>query len=407
MSSVSSGRMEAEKGWTRELLYQLVENVRVYAIFATGLDGNIATWNIGAELIFGFTAGEAIGMPAEVLFTPQDRAAGVPFAEMDIARERRYSEDERWHVRKDGSVFYASGIQTAIYDDRGELTGFIKIARDLTERLKFQEDLDKALGSADNDERTRELEDANEDLRRQVVDTKRSEEIRIALLRKIVSTQENERKRISREIHDNIGQQVTALQFKLVDLISASSDAPALGNRLREMQTVIDQIDSEVDFLAWELRPAVLDDLGLSAAVENFVVEWSEHFEIPAEFSDVNMSEKKLPQEIEINLYRIAQEALNNICKHASATQASVVLERSEGDVVLVIEDNGVGFSAEKGIVITENDRGLGLLGMKERAELVGGRLEIESSPGAGTTIFVRVPATFEGRDSTESIANV
>jgi signal transduction histidine kinase len=151
-----------------------------------------------------------------------------------------------------------------------------------------------------------------------------------------------------------------------------------------------------VDFLAWELRPSVLDDFGLTKALENYVREWSVHFQIPAEYQPRGLDGKRLLPEIEINLYRISQEALNNTFKHAKASNASVLLERRDSKIILIIEDDGIGFEPSKKKVLTGNDRGLGLVGMKERAELVGGAFEIESSPGSGTTIFVRVPVAFD-----------
>jgi signal transduction histidine kinase len=139
----------------------------------------------------------------------------------------------------------------------------------------------------------------------------------------------------------------------------------------------------------WELRPAGLDDLGLVVAVGNFVAEWSRIFGIVAEFHSRGLDDQRLTSETEINLYRIAQEALNNVYKHAQATAVSVILERRGNDVLLVIEDDGGGF-----IFPPPNSvpRGMGLLGMRERAALSGGTADIESELRKGTTVFVRVP---------------
>ena len=187
---------------------------------------------------------------------------------------------------------------------------------------------------------------------------------------------------------------MTALKLKLVHILSTPMINPELRQHILEMEELTNQIDSEVDFLAWELRPAVLDDLGLSAAIHTYVGEWSEHFDIPAEYRSIGLEKQTLVPEIEINLYRIAQEALNNIYKHASASKAQVLLELRDGSVALIVEDDGVGFSPEKKSD-DGTDRGLGIVGMKERAELVGGALEIETARGVGTTVFARVPANF------------
>ena len=389
---------EERSGWSRDLLYQLVDGVKDYAIFVSDTNGVITTWNNGAERIFGYTSREAIGQPGEILFTPADRAAGEPNKEMKIARENGCAEDERWHMRKDGSVFFASGVQTPLYDESRELTGYAKIARDLTDRIKIQEELHAAYDSLEVKvvERTSELSSSNAALRMEIVDRKRSEELRVALLRKIVSTQEGERKRIARDIHDLIGQQMTALQLRLKHIIDNNPLEAAVAGQLLALQDMATRIDNEIDFLAWELRPSVLDDLGLAAAIDKYVREWSEHFGTPAEFKQVGLEKEHLTPEIEINLYRITQEALNNVAKHAKAEKASVLLERQDGTVRLIIEDDGVGFVLSQKAVFTGNDRGLGLLGIKERAELFGGKVEIESVPGSGTTIFVRVPALVE-----------
>jgi two-component system sensor histidine kinase UhpB len=130
--------------------------------------------------------------------------------------------------------------------------------------------------------------------------------------------------------------------------------------------------------------------------MKKFVEDWSKQFSVPAEFNTIGLDGKPLLPEIEINLYRIAQEALNNTCKYAKANNASVTLQRRDGTISLIIEDDGVGFEPTRKAVMTGDDRGLGLVGMKERAELVDGSIEIESSPGIGTTIYVRVPARFD-----------
>jgi signal transduction histidine kinase len=155
-------------------------------------------------------------------------------------------------------------------------------------------------------------------------------------------------------------------------------------------------IDSELDFLAWELRPASIDEFGLVVALENFAREFSRHFKIPVGFLSRKLKKGRLVPEIEINLYRIAQEALNNIAKHAQATNVSVLLEKPDKNIVLIVEDDGVGFDPKKK---ANRSKGLGLIGMSERAALVGGTVEIESAKGSGTTIYASVPAHFVGKE--------
>jgi PAS domain S-box-containing protein len=390
-------QMEKEMGWSRDLLYQLVDNVKDYAIFVTEPDGRIVTWNRGAENIFGYQPEDVIGQFSSITFTEEDRTNHVPEQEMQTALEQGSAEDERWHLRKDGSYFFASGIMTSLYLG-DQLTGYAKIARDVTERIRLQERLQESYDSLEFKvgERTRELNESNKTLRLEVITRQESERLRVALLRKIVGAQEDERKRIAREIHDSIGQQMTGIKLKLHALLARFEEDKEISEYINQITSITDQIDSDVDFLVWELRPSVLDTLGLSAALKNFVQEWTLHFRVPADFQELGFNSKKLRPEIEINLYRIGQEALNNVAKHAKAANVSVLLEKRNDKVILIIEDDGIGFEVNKKSVLTGDDRGMGLLGMKERAELIGGTLEIESSPGNGTTIYVQVTAEFD-----------
>jgi len=203
-----------------------------------------------------------------------------------------------------------------------------------------------------------------------------------------VRAQEEERKRIARDLHDELGQQLTALRLKLQTARKMSQDE-ILSGKLDEMQLIARQIDDGVDFLAWELRPTVLDDLGLFVALDKYVSEWSHFSGVRAELLGSSLKKTRFQPEAEMNLYRIVQEALNNVHKHAGAKSVEIILERRENLIVLIISDNGKGFEPE---VKVNRSKGIGLIGMRERAALIGGTLEIESAPGEGTSIYVRVP---------------
>ena len=159
-------------------------------------------------------------------------------------------------------------------------------------------------------------------------------------------------------------------------------------DRLRQAVEIAGRLDDEVDFLARQLRPAVLDDLGLAAALPKYVEQWSAQFCIAAEFSG-RIGSRVMPADVELTFYRVAQEALHNITKHARARHVGVLLEQHAGGVLLIVGDNGIGF--DPGGVA--HGVGLGLVGMQERATLVDAMLEIESTRGVGTTIFLRWPA--------------
>jgi signal transduction histidine kinase len=291
-----------------------------------------------------------------------------------------------------------SGVQAPLRDGEGRLTGYAKIARDLTERKKLEDALKRAHDELEGRvrERTLELAETNVSLEAEVRERRAAEEQIKRLLKQLVNVQEDERLRIARDIHDHLGQQMTGLRLNLELLRKQCADDSELCSRVEQTQAVAQKLDEDVDFLAWELRPAALEDLGLAPALATFVNDWSKHFDISAELHTSGMDGVRLPPDVEINLYRILQEALNNIAKHAEAASVSVLLERKGNELMLIVEDDGRGFDPEKK-VYEEGGKGLGLVGMRERAQLAGGSAEIESTPGGGTTILVRVrPARSE-----------
>jgi signal transduction histidine kinase len=164
------------------------------------------------------------------------------------------------------------------------------------------------------------------------------------------------------------------------------------GDAAKELERAIDltaALDDQIDFLAWELRPAALDDLGLVAALPQFLEEWSKHYGVAAEFRSTAFASGQLSRETEVTFYRIAQEALNNVVKHAQANRVDVLLETRDGSTTLLVEDDGVGFDTVDHELI---EKGIGLMGMRERAALIGATLDIESTLGHGTTVFLRCP---------------
>jgi PAS domain S-box-containing protein len=382
----------------------MMESVEDYAIMMLDAEGHIEMWNPGAERVFGYTAQEVTGQYFAIIFTPEDRRREMPVKEMETARDKGRAADERWHVRKDGTRFYVSGVLTPLRDADGAVTGYVKIARDLTEQQRAEEELRRA-----NDElevrvreRTFELAKVNESLRDEITDRIQTEKDRVRLLRQIVRAQEDERRRIARDIHDQVGQQMTALRLNLAALDQGLSGDGKLRVKLDQTKTIAERLDADVDFLAWELRPAALDDIGLAEAMGTFVREWSNHSGVEAQFHTSGLDKERLSPETGTNLYRIMQEALNNTMKYAQARHVDVLLERRDNQVVLILEDDGVGFNPEKE-ASADGDKGMGLIGMRERAALVGGTLQIESKPKAGTTIFARVPVQFLEEEARES----
>ena len=217
----------------------------------------------------------------------------------------------------------------------------------------------------------------------------RGERARTELLGRMVFAQEDERRRIAREMHDQFGEQLTALGLRIRMLKEAAVGRDDLSAPIAALEEVAQQLDRDVDHLVWQLRPTALDDLGLRAALANYIQDWSLRVRVSAELHTTGLTTERLASEIETALYRIAQEALNNIAKHARAQHVEIILERRADQVSLIVEDDGVGFDMAE---VDGDRRGFGLLGMQERAALVGATLQIESAPGEGTTIFVRMP---------------
>jgi signal transduction histidine kinase len=240
--------------------------------------------------------------------------------------------------------------------------------------------------------RTSELSGANQALQAEIAHRQRMQEAHQQVLRRLSEAEETERGRFSRELHDRLGQQLTALKLSLQMLRQQGPfTAPALDS-IGKLERMADGLMRDVHRLAWELRPPALDDLGLELALHRYAAEWSENSRVPLDFHSNGAPTNRLPQELENTLYRVAQEALTNIVRHAQAHRVSVLLERRPGWVSLIIEDDGRGFDAHSALKTAGAQGSLGLLGMQERIHLVGGVLEIESATGTGTTLYARLP---------------
>jgi signal transduction histidine kinase len=230
-----------------------------------------------------------------------------------------------------------------------------------------------------------------EQLAAEVAERMRAEEEVKALLQRLVTVQEEERRAIARNLHDHLGQQLTALRLTVTTLRSPRRQGDGLNARLDAIDEILSKIDRDLDHLAWDLRPAVLDGAGLSAALEEFLGQWSSTTGIPAELHETGPTKIRLAHNVELHLYRIVQEALNNIVKHAGAKHVNVLFERRGEDLNVIVEDDGKGFDADTARSSRDRHTGMGLISMRERAALVGGSLQVETAPGKGTTVFVRI----------------
>jgi signal transduction histidine kinase len=219
-------------------------------------------------------------------------------------------------------------------------------------------------------------------------EVKEKEALRGQLLEKVIAAQEAERQRLARELHDEAAQILTALSLGLRTL----QDSPNLSLPQRQM---VEQLKNqtttlmqELHRMSVELRPSALDRLGLVAALEQYVREFGQRYGVGVEFEVEGLAQVRLPSEVEIHLYRIVQEALTNVARHAQATRVSVTMQMLGNLLVTTVEDDGQGFD----IGHADKSGRLGLFGMQERAMLLGGVLHLESAPGMGTTVYVEIP---------------
>lgn len=209
-----------------------------------------------------------------------------------------------------------------------------------------------------------------------------------ALSSQVITAQEEERKRISRELHDETAQALTSLLVRL-RLLQGTQNLEDVRHGIAELRELTARTVEDVRKLAVELRPTMLDNLGLVAAIEWYSRELSHQIDAPIDFN-VDGVIDRLPADVELVIYRVVQEALTNLARHARATHASVELIAQDDGLEVRIADNGVGFDLTE--ATSSRERGLGLFGMRERVELIGGSFLIRSAPGAGTTMLVRVP---------------
>jgi PAS domain S-box-containing protein len=329
----------------------LVDAVTDYAIFMLDPQGRITSWNHGAERMKGYRAAEIIGKHFSCFYPDEDVRAGKPERELEAAAREGTYEEEGWRLRKDGSRFWADVAITALRDHRGVLVGFAKITRDATERLRA-------------DERQRELS------------------------AKLIRLQDEERRRISRELHDMTGPVMSSV---LMNLAIVERDSAALSEKsraaLQEAKTLARRCGSEIRTMSYLLHPPLLTEVGLAAALQWFLDGFSQHtgisthLEAPADLG-------RLPEEMEISLFRIVQESLGNIHRHANSRTALVRMQIKDDQLALEVTDQGR--PQGKGCA-REFEEGFGIKGMRERTHELGGKLEIVST-STGTTVRATVP---------------
>lgn len=310
--------------------------------------------------MFGYASpDEAIGRNVLEFVAEEERKRAV--AAMELTLEEGTSDvGEYALVRKDGSVFPGEIHGQAMRDASGNPVGLVITSRDISERKAAEEQL-------------REY-------------TERLRELRTQLDR----ATEDERRRIARELHDQVSQNLTALSIT-AGAVGAQAEArmPEVREHISECQALIEETAAHIRDLTFELRPPVLDDFGLAAAIEWFAGRTLSSTGLKVEVRAKGMK-RRLPADSEMALFRIVQEAVTNVAKHAEASQVIVTIEESKGVVRVQIDDDGTGFDASRLAGVGESGS-WGLLNMRERAEAIGGTFSVESMEAGGTRVAVEV----------------
>ena len=329
-------------------------------IYGIDLHGHCTFVNKAAAAMFGYTPEDLTGKDAHEVFhhshldgSPYPSEMCAIYRAFRVGKGCRMDSEVFW--RKDGTSFPVEYTSHPIFEN-GTTTGAVVTFSDITDR-------------------------------------KHAEEIRTQFLERVISAQEEERKRIAQELHDETGQSLTALLVGLRQL----DDSPSLEEartRTQELRKLTAKTIEEVNRLAVGLRPRVLDDLGLEAALRQYAEDFSRIHGVTADVLSIGLTTRRLPDAVEMALFRIVQEALTNIAKHARAKSVSILLRSTPSEVRLIVEDDGCGFSANERLKADPVRKHLGIHGMRKRAMLLKGSFSVESSPGRGTTISAQIPLT-------------
>lgn len=335
----------------------MAEAVQDYAIFMLDREGHVSTWNSGAQRVQGFQAADIIGKHFSCFYSDEETRAGKPSRDLRIAAEQGRFEDEGWRRRQDGSTFWANVIITPIRDDTRKLIGFAKVIRDVTERMQTEKSLRD-------------------------------------LTSHLLQMQDEERRRIGRDLHDSLGQCVTAMKISL-DSLAASPEVrqTELSEKVAQCVRLAGECVKEVRTFSYLLYPPMLEEMGLKCAIPWYLEGFTMRSGIQVTFEAAD-NVVRFSRDTELALFRVLQESLTNVHRHSGSQTAHVRLAIKEGMAVLEIRDDGKGIPPA-GLEQSGDSwrRGVGLRGMKERLGQVGGRLDITSSEH-GAVVSAMVPAS-------------
>ncbi len=342
----------------------ILSNIKDYAIFVLDPGGNVTGWGLGAERVHGFRGRQIVGLRFSRFYTQEEVERRQPEMDLEVARSEDRAESEGWRLRQDGSRFWANVILNSLRDEKGTLRGFICITRDVTER-------------------------------------KRAEENQRKLSIRLMNSQDEERRRIARELHDSEGQNLSLLLMSLAKLkrkiAGLDADSHAV---LAECIETANECLRGVRTLSYLLHPPLLDEFGLISALQWYVEGFSERSGIAVNLN-LPATLNRLPPEVETSLFRLVQEGLSNIHRHSGSETAEISLLNDGNELRLTIEDHGKGLDVAR--LAEGNGKsgpGVGIASMRERVRELSGTLEIVSGKGR-TQVNVALPVPSSTRAQT------
>jgi PAS domain S-box-containing protein len=354
-----------------DLFRLLVESIRDYAIFVLDPEGRVLTWNPGAQAMKGYTREEIVGQHFSKFYLPEAVQSGWPQRELALADKEGRFADEGWRVRKDGTSFWASVIITALRSADGKHSGFAKVTQDMTERRRTEE----------------HVQALNRELRQrlfQLEESRRIIELRTIELQKLsgqlLNIQDEERRRIARELHDDLGQQLSALKMLLHN--------PKDKNEALE---TADKALASVRNLSYLLHPPLLDETGLRSALYWYVEGLTKRSGIQISLGIKPQMFPRLSKEVEMTIFRVVQEALMNVYRHADTDSARVEIDKQSEWVFVRVRDHGKGLPREMDGKMFLPNAGVGIAGMRERMRQLGGELTL-SRAEPGTVLEAKIP---------------
>ena len=352
---VRERKLKDTLGETERRFRDLAESTSDW-IWEMDAEGKYVYSNPMVESILGYRPDEMLGKYFYDFFSQKEMETSAHTSLQAMAAGKPISGFDNCYIHKEGCVVVLEAKGVPFFDKAGNLLGYRGINRDVTARKQAEERIHN-------------------------------------LSRQLMKAQEAERQRLSHNLHDLVGQDLSALKIGLDTLFDDQPEAPpATRQRVGELSKIAHGTIKAVRDLAYSLRPTNLNQLGLAKNILRYCEEFYGRTGVKIEFFAAGLDDLELDSDIEITLYRLIQEGLNNVKKHADATDVTIRLVASFPNVILRIEDNGKGFDVENRLVSALNEKRMGFISMEERVALLGGKMRIESRPMQGTKIFIEVP---------------